>query len=190
MVKGSPGKFAIAVIVLLSVIVPGLVAALFFIPEKLELGTFVYELPHLNAVINSLTSLLLISAFISIKIGMVSWHRVLMTSAVVMGTLFLISYVIYHSSVESIVFGDLDSNGELDTYEDKLATTRGTYLILLLSHILLSLVALPLVLMAFYHAIKSNIEKHKKLVKFAYPVWLYVSISGVLVYWMMRPYYF
>ena len=190
MAKRSLDSFTIVIIVVLSIIVPGLIAALFFIPEKLELGTFVYELPHLNAVINSLTSLLLICAFISIKIGMVGWHRAFMTSAVAMGALFLISYVTYHSSVSSVVFGDLDSNGELDAYEDKLAETRGTYLILLLSHILLSLVALPLVLMSFYHAIKSNFDKHKRLVKFAYPIWLYVSISGVLVYWMMRPYYF
>jgi len=63
-------------------------------------------------------------------------------------------------------------------------------IIFLLSHILLSLVALPLVLLSFYHALKSNFDKHKRLVKFAYPVWLYVSITGVLVYWMMRPYYF
>ena len=190
MAKGSPGNLSIVVVAIVSLVVPGLVALLFFIPEKLELGTFVYELPHLNAVINSLTSVILILAFIFIKIGMVNWHRTLMTSAVVMGAFFLISYVTYHSSVESVVFGDLDGNGELDAYEDKLADTRGTYLILLLSHILLSLVALPLVLLSFYHALRSNFDKHKRLVKFAYPIWLYVSITGVLVYWMMRPYYF
>ena len=190
MAKGSPGKLTILIIVIISLAVPGLVAVLFLTPEKLELGTFVYRLPHLHAVINSLTSLILIFAFITIKIGLVNWHRGLMTSAIVMGTLFLVSYVTYHSSVDSVVFGDLDGNGKLDAYEDKLADSRGTYLILLLSHILLSLVAMPLVLLSFYHALRSNFDRHKRLVKFAYPVWLYVSISGVLVYWMMRPYYF
>lgn len=190
MTKKTPSKHSMVLITVVSLVVPCLVAFLFLMPGKLELGNFVYKLPHLNAVINSLTSLLLILALVSIKIGMVNWHKVLMTSAVVMGALFLLSYVLYHSSVESVVFGDIDRNGELDAYEDKLADTRGTYLIVLLSHILLSLVALPLVLLSFYHALKSNIEKHKRLVKFAYPIWLYVSISGVLVYWMMRPYYF
>ena len=190
MAKESIGKGSIILIVAASIAVPGLVASLFLIPGKLELGSFVHKLPHLHAVINSLTSLVLILALVSIKIGMVHWHKLLMMSAVVMGALFLVSYVTYHSSVDSVVFGDLDHNGELDTYEDKLADMRGTYLILLLSHILLSLVALPLVLLSFYHALKSNIAKHKRLVKFAYPIWLYVSISGVLVYWMIRPYYF
>ncbi|MCP4456647.1 MAG: DUF420 domain-containing protein [Cytophagales bacterium] len=184
------GKGSILLIIIISIVVPGLVAMLFLVTEKLELGTFVYKLPHLHAVINSLTSFVLISAFVTIRIGLVNWHKGLMTSAVVMGVLFLISYVTYHSSVESVVFGDLDGNGALDTYEEKLADTRGTYLILLLSHILLSLVALPLVLLSLYHALKSNFEAHKRLVKFSFPVWLYVSVSGVLVYWMMRPYYF
>ena len=190
MAKESLGNFSIVLIVVLSILIPGIVAMLFFIPEKLELGAFVYELPHLHAVINSMTSLILILALIAVKIGFVNWHRGLMTSAIVMGALFLISYVTYHSSVESVIFGDLDGNGILDTYEEKLADSRGTYLILLLSHILFSMVALPLVLLSFYYALISNFEKHRRMVKFAYPVWLFVSISGVLVYMMMRPYYF
>ncbi len=183
------GKGVIFLIVIVSLVVPGLVAIQFLIPDKLELGTFVYRLPHLHAVINSLTIFTLVLAYVCIKIGLVNWHRGLMTSAIVMGTLFLISYVMYHSSVEAVVFGDLDGSGDLDAYEDKLADHRGIYLILLLSHILLSIVALPMILFSMYHAIKSNFEKHKWLAKFAYPVWLYVSISGVIVYWMIRPYY-
>lgn len=189
MVKKSLGRFSIILIILVSLLVPGLVAMLFLIPSKLELGSFVYALPHLHAVVNSLTTVVLIFAFVSIKMGLIHWHRSLMISAVVMGAFFLISYITYHSSVDSVVFGDLDGNGKLDVYEDRLADMRGTYLILLLSHILFSVVALPLVLLSFYHALKSNFEKHKQLVKFAYPIWLYVSITGVLVYWMMRPYY-
>jgi len=188
--KASPGKGLLTLIIVVSIAVPVLVAILFFMPSKLQLGDFVYTLPHLHAVINSATAILMILALIAVKQGKLDWHRYLMTSAVVMGGLFLISYVIYHSSVPSVIYGDLNGDGTLSASESAQATHRNLYLIILISHIGLSMVALPLVLMALYNAIKGNFAKHKKIVKFAYPIWLYVSVTGVWVYWMMRPFYF
>lgn len=186
----SQGKTPIWLILVVSVAVPALVAFLFFFPGKLELGNFVYALPHFHGVINSLTSLVLILALVAIKTGKMDLHKNLMTSGVVMGGIFLLSYVVYHSSVDTVIFGDANHDGELSLEEGSMVQNRFTYLILLISHILLSMVALPFVLIAFYHAVKKNFAKHKKVVKLAYPIWLYVSITGVIVYWMMRPYYF
>ena len=177
-------------IVMVSIVVPVLVGFLFFFDEKLALGNFVYQLPHFHGILNSLTSLLLVIALVMIKIGNVKWHKILMSSAVCMGAIFLISYVTYHSSVESVIFGDANGDGLLSDSEKGRLENRGTYLVILLSHIALSLVTLPVVLLAFIHALKGNFVRHRFFVRFAYPMWLYVSVTGVVVYMMMRPYYF
>jgi len=189
MEKAYQGKLSVWMIAAVSVLVPVLVAILFFTPAKLSLGGFVYALPHLHAGINSATTLVLVAALIAIKSGSIDWHKSLMISAVAMGALFLISYVLYHSSVDSVIYGDLDKDGILSATERASAEGRGTYLVILVSHIVLSMFALPLVLIAFFLALKGNYARHKKIVRWAYPVWLYVSITGVVVYWMVRPYY-
>ena len=100
----------------------------------------------------------------------------MMVSAFVLGALFLVSYVLYHGSAPSTSFG-----GE--------GWIRSLYYFVLLTHIILAAVVVPLVLVALYFALSDRIVQHKKLVKYAYPIWLYVSITGVLVYLMIRPYY-
>ena len=107
---------------------------------------------------------------------MIKYHRISMMSAFVLGSLFLVSYVIYHSMADSTTFG-----GE--------GWIRPVYYFLLLSHILLAIVVVPFVLFAFYFALTDKIEKHKKIVKYTFPIWLYVSVTGVLVYLMISPYY-
>ncbi len=104
------------------------------------------------------------------------YHKASMLAAFALGCLFLVGYIIYHSSVPSTSFG-----GE--------GVIRPIYYTLLISHILLAIVVVPFVLLALYHALRSNIDRHKRVVKIAYPVWLYVSISGVLVYLLISPYY-
>ena len=144
----------------------------------------------MNAVINSLTAVLLIAALIAIKKKNIRLHRTLMLSALVLGTLFLVSYVIYHASTTSTVFGDVDHDGVLSSAEKaELGSMRGIYLFTLLSHIGLSIVVVPFVLLAFYYALSNQISRHQKIVKYTFPVWLYVSITGVLVYLMISPYY-
>ncbi|WP_421869003.1 DUF420 domain-containing protein [Marinoscillum sp.] len=185
-------KTYLRVIQIVSVVIPVVVAVLLFAPINLSLGDqgWVRALPGVNAVINSLTAVLLIAALIAIKKKNIRLHRTLMLSALVLGTLFLVSYVIYHASTTSTVFGDVDHDGVLSSAEKaELGSMRGIYLFTLLSHIGLSIVVVPFVLLAFYYALSNQISRHQKIVKYTFPVWLYVSITGVLVYLMISPYY-
>ncbi len=178
-------------IIVLSVAIPLAVAVLLFAPQKfLEFGSWVKSLPTLNAVLNSLTTVLLIAAVVAVKKGNIMVHKSLMTTAFILGSLFLVSYVLYHSSVPSVKFGDIDGNGILSDQElAEVGGTRMFYLGVLLSHIGLSIVVVPFVLFAFYYSLTEKIEKHRKIVKFTFPIWLYVSVTGVLTYLLISPYY-
>ena len=169
-------KRATLVVNVLSIAIPLVVAILLGIRTKVELGAWTKVLPHIIGAINSLTSLLLVLGLISQKMGKIRWHRLAMTSAFALGGLFLICYVTYHLSNPSTKFG---GSGAL----------RTAYYGLLLSHIGLSLVVLPLVLRAFLFALTNQIARHRRIAKFAYPIWLYVSTTGVMVYLMISPYY-
>ena len=185
-------KTYLQVIKIVSIAIPVVVAILLFAPFNLALGdqAWVRSLPTVNAVINSVTSLLLLAALVAIKRKNITLHRNLMLIALVLGTFFLVSYVIYHASTTSTVFGDINHDGVLsDTEKEELGGMRGVYLFILLSHIGLSIVVVPFVLLAFYFALSNQIKKHQKIVKYTFPVWLYVSVTGVLVYLMISPYY-
>lgn len=189
----NAGKINLRVIVLVSVLVPVAVGFLLFTPVKfsVEEGSWIKSLPLFNAVINSTTSLVLIAALLAVRKGKYMLHKNLMTSAFVLGTFFLISYITYHASSPSTVFGDMDHNGILSTEErTTIGSLRGIYLFTLLSHIAFSIVVVPFVLLAFYYSLSGQLDRHKKIVKFTFPIWLYVSITGVLVYLMISPYYF
>jgi putative membrane protein len=160
------------IINLISIIVPLVVAVLLAFPNKFELGLWTKNLPHIIGSVNSLTTLVLIVGLISIKLGKINFHRYSMISAFLCGFVFLICYVTYHLSNPSNKF-----SGE--------GAVRYLYLIILLTHILLSLVVLPLVLRAMFYGLTKQFVKHKRIVKFAYPIWLYVSVTGVIVYLML-----
>lgn len=178
-------------IYVISIAVPSVVALLLFSPFKFEMAGWVKSLPTLNAILNSTTSVLLIAALFAIRAKKIALHRNLMLTSLILGALFLVSYILYHSTSESTVFGDLDHNGVLDDAEAaSVGTSRMIYLGVLLSHIGFSIVVVPFVLIAFYYALSNQITKHRKIVKFTYPIWLYVSLTGVLVYLMISPYYF
>jgi putative membrane protein len=164
-------------IIAVSVAIPVVVGYLIYKPvTEASEGSWVLVLPHVNAVINTITSLLLLCGLYFIKNKRIAYHRICMLSAFALGCLFLVGYIIYHSSVPSTSFG-----GE--------GAIRIVYYTLLISHILLAIVVVPFVLLALYHALKDNLERHKRIVKIAFPVWLYVSITGVLVYLFISPYY-
>ncbi|MEP0987231.1 DUF420 domain-containing protein [Ekhidna sp.] len=188
----ADNKVYLRIIYLISILIPLVVAFLIFFPAKLAIaGDWIKILPGVHAVINSLTVLTLISALVSIKNGNVKLHRSFMFASLILGVFFLISYVLYHSSVESVKFGDINHDGTVSDAELlKVGTSRVIYLVILASHILLSILVVPFVLFAFYYALSDQIERHKKMVKYTYPVWLYVSITGVVVYFMIKPYYF
>lgn len=164
-------------IIAISIVIPVAVAVLLFMPQKLDVGAeWVYFLPHLNAVMNSAASIALILGLVFVKQKKYSYHGATMNVAFGLGAIFLISYVIYHGAAESTTFG-----GE--------GWIRPVYYGLLISHILLAAVALFPILFAYYYGYTDQRAKHRKVVKFAYPIWLYVSISGVIVYLMISPYY-
>lgn len=158
-------------ILALSIIIPLAVAMLFEI--KIEGYDFSF-LPPTYATINGITALVLICALVAIKQKKINLHQRLMQTALVLSLLFLVGYVLYHITSEST------------SYE---GAYMALYIPLLISHIVLSVVVVPLVLFAYFNAWKGNFEKHKKWVRFAYPIWLYVAISGVVVYLMISPYY-
>jgi putative membrane protein len=178
-------------VIAISILIPIIVAALIFLPIKTGFNqSWVYVLPHLNGMMNSLTILFLIAGYIMIKRGNTVGHKRAMTTGFILGSIFLVSYVIYHASADSTIFGDVNGDGILDEAEKAaLGNSRIVYLIILLTHILLAIVVAPLVLTSVIYAWMGSFEKHKKIAKFAYPVWLYVSITGVVVYFMIKPYY-
>jgi putative membrane protein len=174
-------------IIAISIVIPIAVAALFAI--KIEGVDFSF-LPPIYAGINAATAALLIMALRFIKKGNVQLHQKTIQVALVLSVLFLLCYVAYHMTSDSTVYGDLDANGQLDEIEKSaVASTRLAYIILLLSHIFLSVAVIPVVLFTYLHAWEGNYQKHKKWAKFAFPIWLYVAVTGVIVYFMISPYY-
>lgn len=170
-VQVQPHKHSNLFINAVSVVVPLVVAVLLAIPTKLDLGAWTRLLPHAIGAINTLTSIALVLGLIFILRRNINAHRATMTTAFAMGALFLVFYVAYHLTNESVRY-----NGA--------GFWRGFYLFVLLTHIALSLVVLPLVLRAWYFAVTNQYARHVKIVRWAYPIWLYVSITGVIVYAM------
>lgn len=152
------------------------VAVLLAMPEKLALGDWTKTLPHVIGSVNTLTSAVLLCGLFFIKKGHVELHRYAMTTAFLLGVVFLISYITYHMSNPSSKFTGT-------------GFVRGFYLATLASHILLSLVVLPLVLRAMFYAVTGDYARHKRTVKFAFPIWLYVSVTGVIVYALVHQLY-
>lgn len=161
------------IIVILSVSIPVVVAALFKVKLDIELPVF---LPPIYATINAATAVLLVIGFWAIRNKHLSLHRLIMKTAIVLSAVFLVMYVLYHMTSDSTPFG-----GE--------GLLRYVYFLLLISHILLSIVVIPFVLITYVRAITDDIQRHKKIARITLPLWLYVAVSGVLVYLMIAPYY-
>jgi putative membrane protein len=156
----------------ISIVVPLLVVLLLALPNKLDLGAWTKNLPHVVGLINTLTTAALIAGLIFIKSNNIEAHRKAMTFSFALGGIFLVCYVLYHTTNPANRF-----TGE--------GFIRYVYLFILATHIGLSLIVLPLVLRAMFYAVTREFDKHKKLVRYAYPVWLYVSLTGVIVYLML-----
>ena len=161
-------------ITLVSVIVPVVVAILFGvkIPNVERLGF----LPPIYASINGLTAILLLVAVWAIKNGKRKLHQNLMTSCIGLSLVFLLMYIAYHMTADSTTFG---GQGAI----------KYVYYFILVSHIILSIVIIPLVLKTYARAYLGKFEAHRKLAKITFPIWLYVAITGVIVYLMISPYY-
>jgi putative membrane protein len=160
-------------IIVISILVPVVVAVLFRV--KIDGYDFSF-LPPVYASINALTGILLVGAFAAIRRNKRRVHERLMKICIGLSAVFLIMYVIYHMTSESTPYG-----GE--------GFLRIVYFFILITHIILSIVVIPLVLFTFGRALSGNFERHKKLARYTFPLWLYVAISGVIVYLMISPYY-
>jgi len=154
---------------IVSIVVLIVVIVLLSMQNKFYFGEWTRSIPHAIGIINTLTTISLIAGLIFIKQGKINLHRNAMLFSFLLGTLFLVLYVTYHLSNRPMYF-----SGQ--------GFIRYLYFFILISHVALSVVVLPLVLRALLFALTDDIIRHKKIVKFAYPIWLYVSITGVLVY--------
>lgn len=161
-------------IIALSVLIPLAVAALFGMPKIKGYDTSF--LPPIYAAINGLTALLLITGVVAIKRRKQLLHETLMKVCIGLSALFLILYLAYHITSESTAFG-----GE--------GAVRYVYFFILITHILLSIGVIPLVLFTFVRALRGDFKRHRKLARYTFPVWLYVAVTGVIVYLMISPYY-
>ena len=169
----------VPIIISLSVIVPITVAFLMLFPNLIHITSENYDfssLPFLHAVLNGSTAILIFTGFVLIKNKKTELHKATMLSAFSLSSIFLVSYVISKITNEPVPFG-----GE--------GMIRDIYFFILISHILLSIPVLPLALFSIYRAMTGEIEKHKSIVKWTFPIWMYVAITGVLVYLLMSPYY-
>jgi putative membrane protein len=179
-------------IILVSILIPTAVAILFTVKLK-DFGIEVEPLsflPPIYASINGLTALLLLMGVMAIKNGNKKVHERFMTTAIACSVVFLVMYVAYHMTADSTVYGDIDGNKILDATEKANAgSIRYVYLFILLSHIALSIVIIPLVLITYVRALAARFDKHRKIAKITFPLWLYVAVTGVVVYLMISPYY-
>ena len=165
-------------IIVLSIAIPIVVAILF----KIKLKDFGFDveplsfLPPIYATINGITAVLLVSAVIAIKNGKRKLHENLMKTAIACSVAFLGMYVAYHMTADSTKFG-----GE--------GLIKYLYFFILFTHIILSIAIIPMVLITYVRALANRFDKHKKLARITFPIWLYVAITGVIVYLMISPYY-
>jgi putative membrane protein len=153
--------------------------------------SFTPYLPLLNAILNGTCSILLLISLYLIMHGNVTWHKRVNILAFCLSSLFLVSYITFHYLMKKeTVYGDLDGDGKLSAMElDAVGGTRTVYLTILISHIILAAGVLPLILLSFYRGLQMQVEKHKKLVRWAFPIWFYVTVTGVIVYILISPYY-
>jgi putative membrane protein len=160
-------------IVFLSIAIPVAIAALFRIKIP---GYDLSFLPPIYATLNGMTAVALLAAVVAIKNNNRKLHERLVKLCMTFSALFLVMYVAYHMTSESTPFG-----GE--------GGIRYVYYFILISHILLSIVVVPFVLFTFVRGLSGNFERHRKLAKITFPLWLYVAVTGVIVYLLISPYY-
>lgn len=161
-----------------------------FLPHPETFPLFIYKLPMVNAILNGTCSVLLILSLLAIKKRNIALHKKLNLTAFVLSALFLVCYVTAHYFIPDTKYGDLDHNGIMSAEESAAVSgIKPIYIVILLTHIFLAAIVLPFVLLSFYYGLTDQREKHRKITRISYPMWLYVTITGVVVYLMISPYY-
>lgn len=178
-------------IIIISIAIPLAVAFLILVPGvKINTGFNTKSLPLFHAILNSTTAILLLASLYFIKNKKITAHKSANLTAVVLSTIFLISYVIYHASNPSVRYGDLNHDGLLSDDEKlRVGSLRYVYYFILSSHIILSGVIIPFVLFTLQRAFQKKFDRHRKLARITWPLWFYVAVTGVIVYIMISPYY-
>jgi putative membrane protein len=178
-------------IIIVSIAIPLAVAFLIVgSTAKINLGFNTSSLPLFHAILNSTTAILLLASLYFIKNIRIKAHKRANLTAVLLSAIFLISYVIYHSSNPSVKYGDLNHDGLLSADEKMQAgNLRYVYYFILSSHIILSGIIIPFVLFTLQRAFQEKFDKHKKLARITWPLWFYVAVTGVIVYIMIKPFY-
>jgi putative membrane protein len=169
-------KTVFRIILALSAVVFAVVVVLYQLPKSDSIPDWAKFLPMLNAIINGTCSVLLVTSFMAIKRKNIALHRKLNITTFALSSLFLVSYIVFHS------FG-------VETRFPEDNSIRPFYLFILVSHIILAAAVFPLVLTSFYLGLGGKVEQHRKVSRFTFPIWLYVTVTGVLVYLMISPYY-
>lgn len=169
-------KLANWLIGIVSIVVFIVVVLLGRIEWKVDLGFDPHVFARVNAVVNSLVAVLLLAGLIAIKQRKYVLHKQLMFAAMILSIVFLVSYICHH-----LFAGDTKFGGE--------GAIRYFYFIILISHIFLATIILPFILFTAYRALVSEFPRHKKLAKITWPIWFYVAVTGVIVYFMISPYY-
>jgi putative membrane protein len=185
-------KAVFRLVAAISIFVLGVVVILNrkILPAPAVMPDFVSLLPMLNAILNGSCAFLLICSLWAIRKKNIQLHKKINITAFIFSSVFLISYILAHYFMPDVRFGDINHDGVLDDGEKaEVSGVRGTYLLILTSHIILAAAVLPVILLSFYYGLKNEVIKHKKIVRFTYPIWLYVTITGVVVYMMVKPYY-
>ena len=183
-------KKAYWLIGIFSVVVFSVVVLLGKFQLEVDLGFDVHIFATANAFINASIAVLLVAALWAVKNKQYALHKKLMLAALVLSVLFLVSYIAHHLLAGEAKFGDGNHDGLVDEQELlAVGNTRLIYFIILITHIFLAAIILPFILFTAYRALTAEYTLHKKLAKITWPLWLYVAITGPVVYWMIHPYY-
>jgi putative membrane protein len=177
-------------ILVVSFVVFAAVVLLSRIKLEVDLGFDVHVFAKLNAFVNSIVSLLLLAGLMVVRQGKYEQHKKIMIAALILSVIFLVSYICHHLFAGETKFGDIDHDGVVTEAEKALVGGKRTfYYIILATHIPLAAIILPFILFTAYRALISEWPQHKKLARITWPIWLYVSVTGVLVYLLISPYY-
>lgn len=168
-------KTYLPLIIAVSLVIPTVVAILYFGP-KINFGIDLSFLPAVNATLNGITAMMLIFGFMAIRQKIIALHKRFMSLSMILSVLFLVSYILYHSASEPTTYG---GGGFL----------KYLYYTLLISHIFLAVAIVPLVLITYVRALSQRFDKHRIIAKITLPLWLYVSVTGFVIYMMISPYY-
>ena len=178
-------------IFLFSIIVFTAIVLLSRVKWNVNLGFDVHLFAKANAIINSCVALLLLSGLIAVKSKKYLLHKHIMLTAMSLSILFLVSYICHHLFAGEARFGDLNHDGVLsETEKANAGSLRIIYYFILGTHIPLAGIVLPFILFTAYRALIGEFDEHKKLVRITWPIWFYVAVTGVIVYWMISPYYY